>query len=233
MFLPSSAGFAISWLILAALMLVESTSADINTFTDYTKDYATSMYVDSEAQIILFGMASKTIKIMNSTTATTISDIQTAHKSPISIVSMNRQLTIALTGGSDSMVFLIDVATGSTLCSWADIRGEVISSSFFPFSATVTFATLEGYLYDGRIWDCKLNKVQLNLGMINGVCGINLNGLYVWLSTYKNVIYSFSVSFRTISTIVTLPTSKIQSIFYFPYSTLTGVCTQTAFYILD
>ena len=91
---------------------------------------------------------------------------------------------------------------------------------------------MEGFLYYSDIADCVAYRVDLAGTRPVSLSSISAND-EIWIAGYDDKIYTYDVSSSLLTTKATMATEKTQSVICIPGTSLVGVCTQRAFYLLN
>lgn len=92
--------------------------------------------------------------------------ISTSHKAKITFLALSPDGSKVFSGGSDYTASFFNMGTGASLCSFDELRGNIISGAIAADNDYFAFGSAEGYLYYGRISACTKSiykKMDFNL----------------------------------------------------------------------
>lgn len=87
--------------------------------------------------------------------------IATPHKADISSLAISPDKTKVLSGGRDFTARVYDLSNGNLLCTFEELRGEILSSKIASDNDFYAFGSIEGFLYYGSISTCSINSYKM------------------------------------------------------------------------
>lgn len=121
--------------------------------------------------------------------------------------------------------------TRTPICTWEELRGDIIASTIADDNEHYAFSSNEGYLYYGKLSDCsikKYNKTDFRFKSTKIITATN----EVWVCDGVNSIIVVNYLTDTVQSF-NVPTDSVNSIMLMTADNLVGVCTQRAFYVID
>lgn len=227
-------GQLLSKIVLILLFLIQLARLQaLDTTYNYYSGSATAMDISHASSFVLFANQNKQILkySTSSTPAAVLQTVSTSHKAKISCLALSPDGSKVLSGGSDYTAGVYNLGTGALVCSFDELRGDIISARIAADNDFFAFGSNEGYLYYGRISNCSKSTYNKTDYVLSGIAIIQ-SRTEIWVADGQDNVMVLNYATSSVTSYL-MPTSKVTSIFEIATINKVGVCTERAFYILD
>lgn len=180
---------------------------------------------------VVFANANKQILLYSTTPGPVQITINTGHKAKIGTLAISPDKTKVLSGGYDYISQVHNLANGNLLCTFDELRGNIISSKIAADNDFYAFGSNEGYLYYGYISNCSKNVYNRTDYVLKSLDIIQSRN-EIWLADGTPGFFIFNILSKTIVA-YTLPTDNSNSIYDISALSVVGLCTAQAFYLIN